>query len=288
MTKFTAVLLGAMLLVNITACGKENEAGSANTPATNAGIHKAGSALAEDPLPTADELITRSSEATKALKSYSMQGNVDQKMTVKQGDQEASNNTKTVMMIDVQQKPFAIYQDLEMDAGEEGETEIKQYITNEGIYILTDDAWVRIPKVVQEGLISRMEQASSLEARLENFKLMNKDVTVIEEGDEYILSADLSGDEYKELAASLIGQAAIDKEEEMAAMLEMLTIKRIKLSNAIDKETYLPTRIDMYLELEMEIEDQFTLWVMSSNGQISNHNALDEIKIPQDVIDSAI
>src|SRR5690606_29948357 len=106
--------------------------------------------------------------------------------------------------------------------------------------------------------------------------------------DEYILSADLSGDEYKKLAASLIGQVAIGKEEEMAAMLEVLTIKGIKLSNAIDKETYLPTRIDMYLELEMEIEDQFTLWVMSSNGQISNHNVLDEIKIPQDVIDSAI
>lgn len=208
-------------------------------------------------------------------------------MTVKQGDQETSNNTKAVMMIDVQQKSFAIYQELENDAGEEGKTVIKQYITNE-VYILTDGAWVRIPKVVQEGLISRMQQASSLEARLENFKLMNKEVTVTEEEDEYILSADLSGDEYKKLAASLIGQVAIGKEEEMAAMLEVLTIKGIKLSNAIDKETYLPTRIDMYLELEMEIEDQFTLWVMSSNGQISNHNVLDEIKIPQDVIDSAI
>lgn len=229
----------------------------------------------------------RSAEAAKALKSYSLQGNVNQKMTVKQGDQETSNNTKAVMMIDVQQKSFAIYQELENDAGEEGKTVIKQYITNE-VYILTDGAWVRIPKVVQEGLISRMQQASSLEARLENFKLMNKEVTVTEEEDEYILSADLSGDEYKKLAASLIGQVAIGKEEEMAAMLEVLTIKGIKLSNAIDKETYLPTRIDMYLELEMEIEDQFTLWVMSSNGQISNHNVLDEIKIPQDVIDSAI
>ncbi|GIP59658.1 hypothetical protein J15TS10_34720 [Paenibacillus woosongensis] len=261
-----------------------------NTPATNADVYEAGSASAsaEGPLPTVDELIMRSAEAAKALKSYSMQGNVNQKMTVKQGDQETSNNTKAVMMIDVQQKPFAIYQELENDAEEEGKTVIKQYITNEGIYILTDGAWVRIPKVVQEGLISRMQQASSLEARLENFKLMNKEVTVTEEEDEYILSADLSGDEYKKLAASLIGQVAIGKEEEMAAMLEVLTIKRIMLSNAIDKETYLPTRIDMYLELEMEIEDQFTLWVMSSNGQISNHNVLDEIKIPQDVIDSAI
>ncbi|WP_413773730.1 DUF6612 family protein [Paenibacillus woosongensis] len=39
---------------------------------------------------------------------------------------------------------------MEMYTGEEGEAEIKQYITNEGIYILTDDIWVRIPRVCRK------------------------------------------------------------------------------------------------------------------------------------------
>ncbi|MFD3260787.1 DUF6612 family protein [Paenibacillus lentus] len=291
MKKLTAVLLGAVLLVGITACGKEKEAPNANTPAgtnSNASVNEAPSAQAEGTLPTVDELITKSTEASKELKSFAMDADIEQKMTIKQGDQEMTQDINIAMTMDVQQDPVAMYQEMTMDMGAEGKTEIKQYITNDGIYTLVDGTWVKLPDEQKADLVAQMEAAANPEAQLEQFKSIAKDSTVTEEGDEYILSADLSGDGLKELAKSLMSQASSGSEEETAAMLEMMTIKNIKISNAVNKETYLPTNSAVHMEMDMDIEGQSVSMIMVMKSTISKQNELEEIKVPQDVIDSAI
>ncbi|GAA0133179.1 hypothetical protein YSY43_00190 [Paenibacillus sp. YSY-4.3] len=288
MKKFTAVLLGAILLVSITACGKEKEAGNAIAPATNASVNEAAPASAEGALPTVDDLITKSAEASKELKSFSMQADIDQKMTIKQGDQVMNQDVYIAMTMDVQQDPIAIYQELTMDMGDAGKTDIKQYITKDGIYSQADGTWVKLPDEMIDTMVAEMEAAANPEAQLEQFKSIANDAKVTEEGNEYILSADLSGDGLKEMAKNLMGQAASGNEEQVAAMMEMMDIKSIKISNAVNKETYLPTRTDVHLEMDMEVEGQSVSLIMIMKTEFSKHNELEDIKVPQDVIDSAI
>lgn len=293
MKKLTAVLLGAVLLVGITACGKEKEAANANANASaptnaNASANEAPPAQAEGGIPTVDELITKSSEASKDLKSFTMDADIEQKMTIKQGDQEMNQDINIAMTMDVQQDPIAIYQEMTMDLGEAGKTEIKQYVTNDGIYTLADDTWVKLPNEMMADMVAQMEAAANPEAQLEQFKSIAEDSTVTEEGDEYILSADLSGEGLKELAKNLMSQSAGGSAEETAAMMEMMDIKNIKISNAINKETYLPTKTDVYMEMDMNIEGQSVSMVMVMKSTISKQNELEEIKVPQEVIDKAI
>jgi len=286
--KFTAVLLGAILLVSMTACGKEKEAGNANVPATNASVNEAAPASAEGALPTVDELIAKSTEASKELKSFSMEANIDQKMTIKQGDQDMNQDINIVMTMDVQQDPIAIYQEMTMDMGDAGKTDIKQYITKDGVYSLADGTWVKLPDEMIDTMVAEMEAAANPEAQLEQFKSIANDAKVTEEGNEYILSADLSGEGLKERAKNLMSQAGSGNEEEMAALMEMMDIKNIKISSAVNKETYLSTRADVHMEMDMEVEGQSISMIMIMKSTISKHNELEDIKIPQDVIDSAI
>ncbi|WP_110933972.1 DUF6612 family protein [Paenibacillus bouchesdurhonensis] len=293
MKKLTAVLLGAVLLVGITACGKEKEAANANanTPAptnANASANEAPSAQAEDALPTIDELITKSSEASKDLKSFKMDADIEQKMTIVQGDQEMKQDINIAMTMDVQQDPIAIYQEMTMDMGEAGKTEVKQYVTNDGIYTLADGTWVKLPNEMMADMVAQMEAAANPEAQLEQFKAIAEDSKVTEEGDEYIMSADLSGEGLKELAKNLMSQSGGGSAEETAAMMEMMNIKNIKISNTINKETYLPTKSDVYMEMDMDVEGQSISMVMVMKSTISKQNELEEIKVPQEVIDTAI
>lgn len=293
MKKLTAVLLGAVLLVGITACGKEKEAANANanTPAptnANASANEAPSAQAADALPTIDELITKSSEASKDLKSFKMDADIEQKMTIVQGDQEMKQDINIAMTMDVQQDPIAIYQEMTMDMGEAGKTEVKQYVTNDGIYTLADGTWVKLPNEMMADMVAQMEAAANPEAQLEQFKAIAEDSKVTEEGDEYIMSADLSGEGLKELAKNLMSQSGGGSAEETAAMMEMMNIKNIKISNTINKETYLPTKSDVYMEMDMDVEGQSISMVMVMKSTISKQNELEEIKVPQEVIDTAI
>ncbi|WP_246021116.1 DUF6612 family protein [Paenibacillus lentus] len=177
MKKLTALLLGAVLLVGITACGKEKEAANAsanvNTPAptnANASANEAPPVQAEGGIPTVDELITKSSEASKDLKSFRMDADIEQKLTILQGDQEMKQDINIAMTMDVQQDPIAIHQVMTMDMGEAGKTEIEQYVTNDGIYTLADGTWVKLPNEMMADMVAQMEAAANPEAQLEQFK----------------------------------------------------------------------------------------------------------------------
>lgn len=295
MKKLTAVLLGAILLVGLTACGKDKEAAGANanaSAATNASSAETNANSKEAPetqaLPTVDELITKATEASKDLKSFSMIADVEQKVTMEQDGEELHENIDISMTMDIQQDPIAMYQEMTMDLGAQGKTEIKQYITDEGIYSLIDGTWVKLPAESLGDLVAQMEASANPEAQLEQFKSIAGDSKVTEEGDEYILSADLSGEGLKELAKDLMSQAGTGNAEQSEALMEMMTIKSIKITNAINKETYLSSRADVTMEMEMDIEGQKMTMEMVMKSTISNHNKVEEIKVPQDVIDSAI
>ncbi|WP_246021115.1 DUF6612 family protein [Paenibacillus lentus] len=109
----------------------------------------------------------------------------------------------------------------------------------------------------------------------------------LEDGDEYILSADLSGEGLKELAKNLMSQS-VGGAEEMAAMMEMMNIKNLKISNAINKETYLPSKAEVHMEMDMEVEGQSIAMTMVMKSIISKQNEMQEIKVPQEVIDKAV
>ncbi|EPY06003.1 hypothetical protein PAALTS15_17146, partial [Paenibacillus alvei TS-15] len=64
--------------------------------------------------------------------------------------------------------------------------------------------WTKMPDDMKAQILEGAEKGASPEQSLERFKSIAKDTKVSEEGTNYILTAELSGDGMKELAKSLM------------------------------------------------------------------------------------
>ncbi|MGG6310884.1 DUF6612 family protein [Paenibacillus macerans] len=286
MRRWTVVLLGVILAFGMTACGQEKGAnGAGDGGAAQNGTNNAQGAGENNAL-TLDELIQKTMEASDGLNSFSMEASVNQNISMTQGDQKQDQKVDMTMKIDTTKDPLEMYQEIQMSVPGSGNQEIKQYITDEGVFSNMDGNWMKLPDNTKDQLLTGLEQSVSPEKQLEQFKSIAGETKVTEEGDEYVLTAEVSGDGVKELAKSLMDQSG-SANEQTAAMMEQMNIKDIKITYAVNKETFFPTKSNIEMTLDMEAEGQSVSLEMKMNSTISKHNELAEIKVPQEVLDSA-
>lgn len=284
MKKWTTMIIGALLAVSLAACGNDTDK-SATPPAgnetTNEGTNTAEQNAA---VPTLDELLAKTGEATKALKSFTTEANIDQKIKLDAGEQSQDQQVKTSLKMDIIKDPMMIYQEMELDMSGQKQN-VKQYITSDKIYSQVGDQWVAIPEDQTKALIEQLKASMNPEKELDQFKKVKEDVKITEEGDNYVLNADVSGDNVKELAKSVMEQNGSDAQ--MQAMLDQMNIKSMKMKYLINKETSLMEKIDVEMVMEMEQNNQKMTMDMKMDTSFSNHDKVAEIKIPQEALDSA-
>ncbi|KAA8783455.1 hypothetical protein ABIE27_004503 [Paenibacillus sp. 4624] len=284
MKKWTTMIIGALLAVSLAACGNDTDK-SATPPAGNETTTESNNTAEQNAaVPTLDELLAKTGEATKALKSFTTEANIDQKIKLDAGEQSQDQQVKTSLKMDIIKDPMMIYQEMEMDMSGQKQN-VKQYITSDKIYSQVGDQWVSIPEDQTKALIEQLKASMNPEKELDQFKKVKEDVKITEEGDSYVLNADVSGDNVKELAKSVMEQNGSDAQ--MQAMLDQMNIKSMKMKYLINKETSLMEKIDVEMVMEMEQNNQKMTMDMKMDTSFSNHDKVAEIKIPQEALDSA-
>lgn len=299
MKKLWTAAFSAMLVVSITACGNNEETATTETPAATdttapaetttetPATEAAETPAAEEPAAeassmSAEELLNKAQEATKELKSYNMVANIDQSMTLN-GEE---NTSKTAMNTDIVLDPISGYQEIKADAAGNS-TDIKQYITADAIYMEVEGQWRKLPEEQRSQMMSTLESGSNLEASFDQFKSVADDMKVTEKGDDYVLTASLSGDKIKSMASEMLGGS----DEQSAAALDQMNIEEMNLTYALNKETFYPTQslIDMTMSAESGEGDQAMNMSMHMimDSTISKHNEIKDITVPQEVVDSA-
>ena len=278
------MIIGALLAVSLAACGNDTDK-SATSPAGNETTNESNNTAGQNAaVPTLDELLAKTGEATKALKSFTTEANIDQQIKLDAGEQSQDQQVKTSLKMDIVKDPMMIYQEMEMDMSGQKQN-IKQYITSDKIYSQVGDQWVSIPEEQSKALIEQMKASMNPEKELDQFKKVKEDVKITEEGDNYVLNADVSGDNVKELAKSVMEQNGSDAQ--MKAMLDQMNIKSMKMKYLINKETSLLEKMDVAMVMEMEQNNQKMTMDMKMDTSFSNHDKVAEIKIPQEALDSA-
>lgn len=292
MKKWTVALLSVILVMGITACSKDDGAdgGTANPPTTeqpSGNNETPGESPKEDALPTVDELIQKSAEASQNMKSFAMDADIKQLITIGEGESKQEQNIDMSMKVETTLNPMEMVQEISMDVPGEGKQNIKQYITQNGVYSSVDDQWFQLPEESVKEIMSSMEMTTEgPEKQLEQFKSIAKDTKVSEEGDAYILTADVSGDSLKELAKSYMNQAG-GSNDQTAAMMEQMDIKSMKIIYGVKKDTYLPTKSDVDMVMSMDQEGQSISLDMKMKSTYSKHNEIEKIEVPQEALDSA-
>ncbi|MGO4730674.1 DUF6612 family protein [Paenibacillus sp. 2KB_22] len=286
MKKWTTLFIGALLAVSLAACGNDTD-NTATPPATNNETSNEGNTPAEQEtkIPTLDELITKTNAATKEMKSFTTEANIDQNLKLDAGEQSQDQQVKTSLKMDIIKDPMMIYQEMNMEMSGQEAQNVKQYITSDKIYSQVGEQWVAIPEAQTAALIEQMKASMNPEGELEQFKKIEEDTEVTEEGDNYVINADVSGDNVKELAKAVMEQNGSDAQ--MQAMLDQMNITSMKMKYMINKETYLPASTDVTMVMEMEQNGQKMTMDMKMNSTFSNHDQVEEIKIPQEALDSA-
>ncbi|TDL48886.1 hypothetical protein E2R60_26245 [Paenibacillus dendritiformis] len=282
MKKWTLALLGAILALGITACGDKGATGEATNAAKPADTQTENA-----PAVSADELLTKMAEASQKMKNFAMDATINQNITVAQGDQKQEQKVDISMKADFSKEPFGMYQEMKMSMPGQGEQDIKQYISKEAIYTQVDGEWVKLPDEMIGDMVKQMEESAKIEAQMEQFKSFSKDMKVAEEGDKYVLTADLSGDGIKELAKNLMNQSGSGEDAQTQALIEQMDIKNVKVTYAVNKESFLPLQSDVDMTMEMEQDGQKISMDMVMKSSFSKHDEVGEIKVPQEVLDSA-
>lgn len=290
MKKWTAALLGAILVLGMTACSSDKEAsGGANSNTGNEAVNQTANAegnKSSETVPSVDEFITKVSEASGKIKSFSMGLDTTQNIVVTMDGQTQEQKSVIKGTSDYVKEPLAMYQNIEMDLGELGKQSIEQYITKDGIYSKQNDTWMKMPNEMHDQLMQTAEQSANPEAQLEQFKSIASEAKITQEGDEYLMTADLSGDGVKDLAKSLMSQSG-GQNEQSAAMLDQMDLKNIKISYSVNKDTFLPNKTDVQMVMDMEVEGQKVSLDMKMSSTFSKYDEITSIEVPQEAIDNA-
>ncbi len=287
--------MGVILVLVLAACGNNDAEPSTGgttegAPAANDQTSGNNENVNEETqqTPTAEELITRITEASKGIKSYSMDSKIEQNLSITMEGEEQKQDVNMEMKTDVVLNPIAAYQEIKTSMpGLEGTQEIKQYITEDGVYTQVEDTWVTLPKESTAPLLEQMKNQSNTASQFEQLNSIASDLQVEEEGDVYWLKAKLSGDKVKELATAILSQSSAT-DPQMAAMMQQMSIKTMDISYSVDKETYYPKDLVYSMTMDMDMDGQALSIIMKMDSSLTDYNKTESIKIPQDVLDNAV
>jgi len=291
------MMLVPALAASLAACGSKAStddaapaASGSTSPAQSAPAAStpAASTPAAQGVPTAEELIQKTSEASKSLKSYSMDSQVDQKITMTQNEQKQDQTVKMTMKTDIINEPLAMAQDITMNVpGMPDPQQIKQYITQDGIYMHTQGQWMKMPPEMKEQLMQAVQAQSNPQKQLEQFSSIVKDTKVTEEGDHYVLNAAVSGDSVKDLVKIMVaGAGAGGANPQVEAMVEQMKIQSMNLKYRVKKDGYLPVSMNVDMLMDMEQQGQKLSMDMKMDSTFSRYNEVKEIKVPQEALDA--
>lgn len=258
------------------------------------------------------------------LNSYSSKMTVDQKMgSVLEPD--VFNMIMDIEM-DIIQDPIAMHMLSKMTMDIEGEAveELSEtYFTKDGFFQKAGDKWIKFDDALTEGLLqASVAQADPL-AQLELTKKFTKGINIFEYDDVYIMAQTLTNDEIGEMMeeamsslTGLLSVAATEEDTEKATEDTTVKVENITLDEVIedvteeefegifdglainieeyyvgttiDKKTLFPIDTSGTTHMTMGVGEDTVSTKQTITGTFSNHNEVEEIKIPADVIKNTI
>ncbi|KAB8129189.1 copper amine oxidase N-terminal domain-containing protein [Gracilibacillus oryzae] len=241
----------------------------------------------------AKELLAKISEVP--MDSFSADMKLDQTMTM--FGEEISMNMDIQM--DSVLDPFGTHQALTLSMKELGEDlSLETYMTEDGYYEYdsTTDQWITYGEELT-GDLSELSDLSNYQldpaAQLELMERFYEDVKVVENEDTYELYISVSGDGFKDLLNEILSMPELGLGQELEGMEEALEqlniqINKLEIVTVYDKETLYPVSDKMETDMVISMEGEEISIVQNMENTYSNVNAIDEITIPQEVIDSAV
>jgi hypothetical protein len=294
MKKWTTMILGAALAVSLSACGDgkkaEEPTGSVAPSSSIAPTQPAASPDESGKASTTpagdnkdlNQLLVKTSEAAKSLKSFATTVKMDQQIKMKQGDISQDIKTKVDSSSEMTRTPFVVKQTITTAAAGSPAQTVEQYITETGMYSKVADAWTKLPSSMSQATIATLQKSSSPEVQLEQFKALEGQTKITEKGNEIVLTIELSGDDVKKLGQDYL--KSMNGGADASAAMQQMNIEKMSIEYAVDKKTYYPIRNNVETKMSMKSGDGEMAMEMKMDSTFSKHNELSEIVVPEEAL----
>lgn len=272
----------AALAIGLAGCGETAEPASGDKAAKD-----------EDSDLTAEEVYTKSMEASEGIASLHADIVTDQMMEM-QPDGMTMNMTVNSAM-DMTIDPLAFHQMAETSVVSEdientNPMNMEMYFTDQGLYMYEETmaTWLKMPDESIEDLKGLADQQTADPSQqLEELAEFQDEFTFEQTADEYILTLDASGEQFKELMDQQLEKTLGQMELEAQTALEDMTIHSVNYIINIDKETFLTNSMDMTMDMDMNIEGELMNIKSDIQADYSQYNEIEAITIPAEVLEEA-
>ena len=241
----------------------------------------------------AEEVYQKAVEAGENMESVEMDMVINQTIEsdAMEGAMEMEMDTQSSMTID----PLAMHQTGTVNMEMEGmpiETEMEMYLTDTDFYMYESmsQTWLKMSADMMPTEMMNTDQTA--QDQLEMLESFIDDIEFVEEDDYYAFKFDGEGEEFAALTEELIKEnlgeeTFADLGVEISEILEEMTIHSMYYEIHIDKETYDTTKVMTNMDFDMNAEGESLRMNQEMTATYTGINTVDEIVVPQEVIDAA-
>ncbi|MFB5087457.1 hypothetical protein PGC35_09595 [Psychrobacillus sp. PGGUH221] len=241
---------------------------------------------------TLQEVYDKSMAASEELKS--VKAKIDMKQTMQLPGQDVNLDINSLMDMDYIIDPLQIHQTgtTSMKSTDENmgnqEMKMESYITKDAFYTYEGESgqWMKFPQEMMNQLMSTTDQ-SNPSNQLKQIEGYLEDFTFEQDNDNYILTLEASGEKFTELVKEQVDEALQNMVGVEEIEMDMI-INSVNYLIHIDKETFQTNKVDMILDMDMTIDGETMNMKQDMKSDFSNFNQVEEIVIPQEVIDNAV
>ena len=272
---FSALSVSILSMVLLVACSEtaepvsEQENKQANKNSDNSEL-------------TIKEVYEKMMDASEDIDSFVMDMEMEQEII--EGDNEPIPTQSTIHS-KVVQEPIGLEQKVNMTI--DGQTiETEQYFTEEGFYMYDpgQDMWMKYSEG-HEDLMAQLQADSGLNQTqtLSELQSFIEDFTFEQTNEEFILTLDADDEKFNSLVQQELSSGAVEMNE-----VKDLEINGIEYEIFVDKKTYLPSQMNIIMNLNMTSEGQKVTLKQDIDTTYSNYNSLDAISVPKEALENAV
>lgn len=281
MKKWTTLIAVATLSLGLAACNETAK------PAEKTEVTKKSEL-------TLQEVYDKSIAASEELKSVRAVMDLNQKMNIPNEENELEISSKMDMEYIVE--PMQMHQKgtSTVSGLVEGMTDqtskSESYMTADEFYVYDESTgagqWMKLPQEMMAGIMNASEQANASD-QLKQIEGYLDDFTFEQDNDNYILTLEASGEKFTELVKTQVDE--VMQSMGMGEEIQMdFDIHSVNYLIHIDKETFQTNKLDVVFDMDMDIDGEKMNIVQDVKSTFSGFNEVEEIVIPQEVIDKAV
>lgn len=251
---------------------------------------------------SAEDVLSKTIERQQAMESVSATMETTQNMHVEADGETQEVKTTMNGTIDTIIEPLALAMDttMNMQMGEETvDMPMKMYLNAEQGFFYQDptsNTWLKLPQEQADAIFESANMANVDQTQqLEQLKEFTNDLTVEEDGDNYVLKLTIEGEKFnalvREQMESMMNSTTGGEpltEEELQAAVDAVDITSGDYEYVVNQETFDIEDVLVNLNMTMDMEGQPMTVETTTNMTFTDYNHLDTIDIPQEVIDTAV